>query len=41
MLNLADLKMRVGNEYSPEKISERDAGLKKNELAKTNFGRYS
>ena len=42
--------MRVWNEYSPyalfswlviitESISEGDAGLKKNELAKTNIGR--
>ena len=47
---LANLKLRVGNEYGPcalfswiviisESISQGDTGLKKNELAKSNFGR--
>ena len=49
---LADLRMRVGKEYSPyalfiglviisNSISRGETGLKKNELAKFNLGKYS
>ena len=48
---LADLRMRAGKEYSPyalfigvviisSSISGGETGLKKNELAKFNFGKY-